>query len=75
MLEVKGLVKDFKTGFFGKKVRVLHDVNFTVSHGEVFGFIGPNGSGKTTTFKSILGFFQLQMVILRLIIFTVIVLI
>lgn len=59
MLEVKGLVKDFKTGFFGKKVRVLHDVNFTVSHGEVFGFIGPNGSGKTTTFKSILGFFSI----------------
>ena len=56
MIEVKNLVKDYKSGFFGKKVRVLHDVNFSVSDGEIFGYIGPNGSGKTTTFKAILGF-------------------
>ena len=56
MLEVKNLVKDYKSGFLGKKVRVLKDVNFSVSDGEIFGFIGPNGAGKTTTFKSILGF-------------------
>lgn len=56
MLEVKSLIKDFKSGFIGKKVRVLHDVTFNVAEGEIFGFIGPNGAGKTTTFKSILGF-------------------
>lgn len=56
MLEVSNLVKDFKTGFFGRKVRVLHGVNFKVERGEIFGFIGPNGAGKTVTFKSILGF-------------------
>jgi len=56
MLEVKGLIKDYKTGFFGKKVRVLDGVDFDVNNGEIFGFIGPNGAGKTTTFKSILNF-------------------
>jgi len=56
MLEVKGLIKDYKTGFFGKKVRVLNGVDLDVNDGEIFGFIGPNGAGKTTTFKSILNF-------------------
>ena len=54
MLKVENLVKDFKSGFLGKKIRVLHDVNFEVSKGEIFGFVGPNGAGKTTTFKCIL---------------------
>ena len=31
--------------------RALIDVTFTISQGEVFGFLGPNGSGKTTLFK------------------------
>ena len=56
MLEVNKIVKDYSTGFFGKKTRVLKDVTFTVNKGEIFGFIGPNGAGKTTTFKSILNF-------------------
>ena len=56
MLEVNKLIKDFKSGFLGKKVRVLHNVSFSVNEGEIFGFIGPNGAGKTTTFKCILNF-------------------
>ena len=31
--------------------RALVDVTFSISQGEVFGFLGPNGSGKTTLFK------------------------
>ncbi|MGI9535386.1 MAG: ABC transporter ATP-binding protein [Thermodesulfobacteriota bacterium] len=56
MLKVKNVIKDYSTGFLGKKTRVLHDVTFDVKFGEVFGFVGPNGAGKTTTFKSILQF-------------------
>lgn len=34
---------------------VLHDVTFSVSHGELIGVIGPNGAGKSTLFKAICG--------------------
>ena len=56
MLQVNSIVKDYSSGFLGKKIRVLKDVSFSVNKGEIFGFIGPNGAGKTTTFKSILNF-------------------
>jgi ABC-2 type transport system ATP-binding protein len=33
----------------------VNGVNFDVYHGEIFGFLGPNGSGKTTTIRMMLG--------------------
>ena len=39
---------------FGEFVAVDH-VNFTVDAGEVVGYLGPNGSGKTTTIRMLLG--------------------
>lgn len=39
---------------FGKK-KILNNVSFSLSNGDILGFIGPNGSGKTTTIKCILG--------------------
>jgi ABC-2 type transport system ATP-binding protein len=40
------------------RARALDDVNLTVEHGEVFGLLGPNGSGKTTALRLLLGFLR-----------------
>lgn len=49
ILECKNLHKRF-----GRK-EILKGVSFTISKGDILAFIGPNGSGKTTTIKLILG--------------------
>ncbi len=36
---------------YGKRVKALTDVSFTVGKGEVFGIIGPDGAGKTSLFR------------------------
>ena len=33
----------------------VNGINFEASRGEIFGFLGPNGSGKTTTIRMMLG--------------------
>ncbi|MDR3070071.1 MAG: ATP-binding cassette domain-containing protein [Propionibacteriaceae bacterium] len=38
--------------------RVIEDLSFDVRVGETFGFLGSNGSGKTTTIRCLLGIFQ-----------------
>ena len=42
---------------FGKK-KVVQGVDFSVRTGEVLGLLGPNGSGKTTSFYMIVGFYK-----------------
>jgi ABC-2 type transport system ATP-binding protein len=42
------------TRYFGAK-RVVHDLNLSVPRGSIFGFLGRNGSGKTTSLRMILG--------------------
>ena len=46
-------VKSLTGGYDG--VIAAHDVSFTVERGEMFGLIGPDGAGKTTTLRVILG--------------------
>ncbi|CAN5118391.1 ATP-binding cassette domain-containing protein [soil metagenome] len=48
-ITVEGLTKDFGS------VRAVDDLSFTVRAGAVTGFLGPNGSGKTTTLRMVLG--------------------
>lgn len=55
IISMKDVRKTFKTGFFLKKVEILKGISFEVEKGEIFGFLGPNGSGKTTTIKILLG--------------------
>ena len=47
-----GLVLDSLCRSFGEK-RALNELSFEVPQGEIFGFLGPNGSGKTTTMRVI----------------------
>ena len=48
------LVFDNITAGYGK-ISILNGLSFEVKKGEVFGIIGPNGSGKTTMFNALLG--------------------
>lgn len=48
-IEVRGLSKRFG------KVQAVRDLSFTAEPGRVTGFLGPNGSGKTTTLAMLLG--------------------
>ena len=48
-VEVRSLTK-----WYGS-ARGVEEVTFTIERGEIFGYLGPNGSGKTTTIRCILG--------------------
>ncbi len=54
-VEIRHLVKDFKTSFKRQTLRAVDDVSIRIMPGEVYGLIGPNGSGKSTTMKALLG--------------------
>ncbi len=49
MLKVNHISRSFE------KVKAVNDLSFEIQEGEVFALLGPNGSGKTTTIKMILG--------------------
>jgi len=51
-LEINQLTKDYELGFWRKrKVRALDGLSLVVEEGEIFGFLGANGAGKSTTMK------------------------
>ena len=55
LLDIDHLSKHVRSGFWGLKASILHDVSMQAHAGETFGLLGPNGAGKTTTMKIITG--------------------
>ena len=52
IIELSGVTKDFGKG------RGIFDVSMSIEPGVVYGFIGTNGSGKTTTIRNLMGFLR-----------------
>jgi ABC-2 type transport system ATP-binding protein len=55
VIQTEGLTKVYKDFWGRPKHKGLDRLSISIKPGEVFGLIGPNGSGKTTTFKLLLG--------------------
>lgn len=55
IIETRNLTKVYRDFWGRQKVRALKALDLEVRQGEVFGLLGPNGSGKTTTIKLLLG--------------------
>jgi ABC-2 type transport system ATP-binding protein len=54
MIEIEGLTKRYG----GSKTNAIDNLNLTIHAGEVYGFLGSNGAGKSTTIRTLLNFIQ-----------------
>ena len=55
VVETRNLTKTYRDFWGRKKKTALNALDLTIHKGEIFGLLGPNGSGKTTTIKLLLG--------------------
>lgn len=55
VIVARNLTKYYRDFWGRSSIPALLDLNLSVSRGEIFGLLGPNGSGKTTTIKLLLG--------------------
>lgn len=55
VVEARNLTKIYRDFWGRRKVEALKALDLEIRKGEIFGLLGPNGSGKTTTMKLLLG--------------------
>lgn len=60
IVTLKEVYKEYRTLFSSTKVNALNGLSVNIYKGETFGLLGPNGSGKTTTIKIILGLLKIK---------------
>lgn len=58
ILRLRQLSKTFRVGFWATRVEAVKDVSAVMYRGESLGYLGPNGSGKTTSIKAMLALIQ-----------------
>ncbi|MGQ3684619.1 MAG: ABC transporter ATP-binding protein [Candidatus Loosdrechtia sp.] len=54
-IKIEGLTKVYRDFWRRKHIPALTNLTLNIERGEIFGLLGPNGSGKTTTVKLLLG--------------------
>ena len=55
MLEIRNYSKSY-----GEGKKAVNDVSITVQSGDIYGFIGHNGAGKSTTIRAVVGVIRLR---------------
>ncbi|RME78807.1 MAG: ABC transporter ATP-binding protein [Planctomycetota bacterium] len=55
MIEIENLRKIYRSGFFLRPKIAVDNLSFSVSSNQIFGFLGQNGAGKTSTIKILVG--------------------
>ena len=55
ILEIKNFSKEFRSHWTFSKIPAINGISLDIKEGEIFGFLGHNGAGKSTTIKCIVG--------------------